>query len=141
MFTIEVTCRQIFFNALSVKSVFFISRLRGNLKCIPNIDDEIVNYNGATIRIIKYIINNNSYYLATNLIDKNEYTIEVLKQLYGKRWVVEEYFKYIKTNTNMTTNNAKNIDDLMKSVYGYLIVSRVIDILVRIMGRIKTIVS
>ena len=45
------------------------------------------------IRVIRYMINNKSYYLATNLFDDKEFTIDVLTQIYHYRWTIEEKFK------------------------------------------------
>ena len=49
--------------------------------------------NGADIRIVKYAIDNKSYYMATNLIDAEHFPISYIKENYGHRWTVEEYFR------------------------------------------------
>lgn len=124
-----------FFNQLTQKEIFFVCRLRENMKIIPkNSNDTVVDFNGTQIRVIKYIIDKVTYYLGTNLMDKNEYSIDILKQIYANRWSIEEYFKYIKTNTNFANIKANKKEDLIKSISGHLIVSRIINLLVQIMG-------
>ena len=63
--------------------------------------------NGADIRIVKYAIDNKSYYMATNLIDAEHFPISYIKENYGhrlrqrrnrlgvtpNRWTVEEYLR------------------------------------------------
>ena len=74
---------------------YFICRIKKNTIAIDtNQDDIIFIKNSITLRIIKYDINNTLYYLCTNLIDI--YNIDTLKQLYHKRWLIEENFKLIK---------------------------------------------
>jgi hypothetical protein len=40
-------------------------------------------------------------FLFTTLIDNNKYTPEALAQLYGQRWQVELYFRYVKTQMEL----------------------------------------
>jgi hypothetical protein len=47
------------------------------------------------IRLIKYVINGNSYCIGTTLMEKH-YTIEVLKEVYYARWGIEELYKVSK---------------------------------------------
>jgi len=47
------------------------------------------------IRLIKYVINKKIYVLLTTILDENV-TVNVLKEIYKKRWNIEEYFKSIK---------------------------------------------
>jgi hypothetical protein len=79
-----------------------IVRLKSNSSLInhnnDNDNDIIINetYYG---RIVKYIINNNEYYLLTNL-DRNIFDSNIIKEMYHRRWDVEEYFKLLSLNTN-----------------------------------------
>ena len=47
------------------------------------------------IRLIKYVIDGNSYCIGTTLMDK-QYTIDVLKEVYHARWGIEELYKISK---------------------------------------------
>ena len=95
---------------LNEKNLEFIFRIKKDSKFIDNkIDDNIKEIKHDNIkyrlRIVKYIINNNNYYLATNLFDKNEYSINILKNLYHERWTIEEYFKLVKKNMTLSRFN------------------------------------
>ena len=55
-------------------------------------EDAIVRVKNLNIRVITYKINENNYYLATNLLDKDEFKISTLMQIYHDRWTIEEKF-------------------------------------------------
>ena len=57
---------------------------------------------------MKYTINNKSYYLETNLVDKDLFTIDVLKEYYHERWEIEEYFEYMQNLFTKEYNKKKN---------------------------------
>ena len=67
-------------------------------------DDYHTTIHDVPIRIIKYriAINNSfqNYYLLTNL---HEFSVDELKDLYFKRWSVEEYYKKIKNHLKSGT--------------------------------------
>jgi IS4 transposase len=52
-------------------------------------------------RIIKYVIGQKYFYILTNLMDQNDYPIEMLIQTYHQRWEIEEYFKFMKHNMKL----------------------------------------
>ena len=45
------------------------------------------------MRIVKYLINKDPYYILTNLIDKDKYSYQYLQQAYKGRWTVVWRFK------------------------------------------------
>ena len=116
-----------FFDHMNKNNLFFICRIKENSLYISKTsnDDVIKNKNGNYVRIISYKINNKSYYISTNLLNKNEYSISVLKQIYHKRWNVEEYFKYIKMNMSISKNNEKQEKNIKKTLLANLIVSQI----------------
>lgn len=117
-------------------NIEYVCRLRKNLKIInKDSDDEIIYKNGNPTRIVHYKINNDDHYLATNLIDKENFTINSLKELYHKRWTVEEFFKYIKQNMDANRINEKTYYDIRKSMYSFMIISRIVDVLCLIKGQ------
>ena len=97
--------------------LFYICRMRENSLLIDNTKDDFTTKmkNGADIRIVKYAIDNKSYYMATNLIDAEHFPISYIKENYGhrvrqrrnrlgvtpNRWTVEEYFKYAKQTLSL----------------------------------------
>jgi len=70
---------------------------KDNASMISDKNNNIINVSVINsiikIRVICYMINNKSYYLATNLFDDKEFTIDVLTQIYHYRWSIEEKFK------------------------------------------------
>ena len=89
---------------------------------------------GKKRRIVTYKIGQNEYYLISNLFDTIEYPTEVMKQLYHKRWRIEEFFKYLKANTNFAVMKEHTRNALMKNIYGQLIVCRIVELLKYIQG-------
>jgi len=110
------------FGCMDKNNLLYICRLRDNSSYISGKDDVIVEENGIKIRIIKYVINNKSYYMATNVYD---YSISLIKQIYHDRWQIEEYFKYIKQNMNLAKINEKREKDIKKTILSQLIVSQI----------------
>lgn len=125
---------QVLFKKLTDMNIHFLCRLRDNSIIIPTNCNDHVTYldNGCKIRVIKYVIGKNSYYLGTNLFDTTEFSIEILKQLYHKRWDIEEFFKYIKDNMNFGYMDEKSQKAIKKTIYGQLIVSKLSCLLVHI---------
>ena len=71
-----------------------------------NTNDTIINFElnddlQIKLRMLKYKINKDDYYILTTLIDKNKYSIDCLKNLYKKRWNIETDFRYSKYNLSM----------------------------------------
>lgn len=67
------------FKCMNDKKLFFLCRLRDNNKYISSIDDNIVIEDGYKLRIIKYIINDKPYYVASNIID---YSKDMIQNIY-----------------------------------------------------------
>lgn len=125
-----------FIDELQKLGIMYVCRLRKNIKIIPkDSDDKILYKNDNPIRIVNYKINNTDHYIATNLIDRDEFTINSLKELYHKRWTVEEFFKYIKQNMDTNHINEKTYNDIRKSMYSYMIISRMVDVICLIKGQ------
>ncbi len=127
------------FKLLDDKGIQYICRLRGNTKGIdPEVNDTIINGpNNVIMRVVSYNINDSRYHLATNIFDKQEFTIQILSDLYHKRWKIEEYFKYLKSNTNFDKMLEKDKISIMKTIYAQLIVTRIVNILALIKGHHK----
>jgi len=53
--------------------------------------------NNFRLRIVRYKIGKQDYFLATTLFDKAQYPISYLMDLYHSRWDIEEHFKFFKT--------------------------------------------
>jgi len=117
-------------------------------------DDMITNLNGRQMRIVKYTLqtppeihpkNSSSnkivlrlknpickrkmatYYLITSLTDVNQYPVSKLKELYHRRWSVEEYYKKIKRNFISGTFHSR----CMTSLETELLVQQLINLLTR----------
>ena len=88
-------------------------------------------HNNSNIRIIKYYIDGNLYYLATNLYDQDEFNIDKLKILYHDRWQVEELFKYIKKYFTFESMQITSIKNINKIIYSELIICRIAELLIK----------
>jgi hypothetical protein len=61
----------------------------------------------------------------------------MFKDIYHKRWSVEEYFKYIKRSMNLNEIDEKSMESLMKTIYCYLIISTLVRALINVYGPCK----
>jgi hypothetical protein len=113
-----------FFKELVSKKLSFICRIKENSNYIdPKQTDYIVTTQAGTkIRVIKYVIKKESYYIATNLFDISAAEI---KSIYHDRWTVEEYYKYVKQNMKLAKVNEQREADIRKTVMAHLIVSQI----------------
>ncbi len=110
------------------KKLNVLFRLKDNYKFVKdfinlNVNDHEFNYkfknkkDAVRMRLIKYKIRKETYYLLTNLIDKNKYGLEYLKDLYKKRWEVETDFKYSKLYLSLENINSRKINQTKQDVY------------------------
>ena len=138
MYLIEGICEDMF-DFINANKLFYICRMRENAAVwrfsamiadllIDSTKDDFTTQmkNGAGIRIVKYAINNKNYYMATtnaqsayvififiktNLLDAQHFPISFIKENYGHRWTVEEYFKYVKQTLSL--NKLQESKELM----------------------------
>jgi len=114
-----------FFKKLEELNLRYVCRLRYNMSFIPKDNvDTVVRCNNINIRVVTYKIGENYYHLATNLLDKNEYKISTLMQIYHDRWTIEEKFKLMKSNFHFQKTNFKDDVSIKKSIYCQLIIMR-----------------
>ena len=110
---------------LSNKQLYFIIRMKRNSLIVKemikrNINEYYSLDNFEMIRIVRYKVNNEDYYLCSNIFDKS---INDLKIMYHKRWFVEEYFKTLKCNLKSNNFNCKNIKNNKQELYVQLILT------------------
>ena len=117
-------------NEIAKTNIFFICRLKKNLKIIDieNLNNDYLinnpNNDGSQLRIIKYEVKNSKFCLLTNLLNNEEFDLTNIQNIYRKRWSVEEYFKTLKHVTNFKNNNEDKLINIQKSMYCYLIISK-----------------
>ena len=142
------------------------SQLRGNIKK-NNTNKKLIEDLKTNNRVITYDIsinktiydkNNkeliveckNKYTLITNILDKNNYDDNKIKDIYNDRWLknkkfliffrkIEEYFKFIKNNFKISYLREKNITNNKKLIYCNLIITYFSSILDKIYMKKKTI--
>lgn len=126
-----------FFKTLHLNNIKYICRIRKNTKIINQYNEDSVikiTIDGININLrnINYNINDNRYFILSNLMDNKEYTVDKIKQFYHNRWDIEEYFKYLKKYHNIEHLTNDNINKIYKSIYASLITSKIIFILASI---------
>ena len=123
----------------------FLIRVSCNLKIVKKlnelgVNDYITKYRKKKVRVIKYslpekqykiaknsnqtkymCVKNNPtiYYLVTTLLDKNEYPIEKLIEMYHQRWSVEENFKRMKGKFRHGTYHFENLKPIKCEIYAH----------------------
>ncbi len=68
------------------------------------------------IRFVKYWINDVQYVLATSLLNQKKYPINSLKDLYHKRWGIEEHYKTMKEHVQIEQFHCKKIMGIKQEI-------------------------
>jgi hypothetical protein len=87
-------------------------------KDILKANPEVV-FRPLTIRLIKYEIDGQSYFLATTLID-GRYPKEHFTELYHERWGTEEFYKIVKKLLALETFHAKTVRGVKQEIFANL---------------------
>ena len=99
-------------NTIHDNGSFFVCRMKKSSLLVKymeenDIYDSIQYVHGyGIIRTVKYVINNNSFYMSTN---EFRYDIDYFKKLYHDRWQIEEFYKTIKCNMGLIKMNSIKI--------------------------------
>ena len=92
------------------------------------INNKYTNHTNIKFRLIKYVIDNETYVLGTTLLG-NIFTINLLKQLYNIRWNIEIYFRHIKYDLSFKNMHSK-IEELIKQeIYSHMYITQLTRIL------------
>ena len=116
------------FSQINKTNNYFVCRIRDNSLIINKTKNEqiINNYNGINfVRVINYKINDKYYHIITN-VPSSMYTYDEIKNIYHKRWNIEEYFKFIKYNMKMDKFTEKDWNSIKLSVYMNFIISKLV---------------
>jgi hypothetical protein len=112
------------------------------LKFVCRITEPVyLNKKSNMYRYVEYKINNNNYYLITNLINEKKYTTNALADIYHSRWKIEEYYKFIKSSITYDTIRQKQLDSIIKTTYAVLIVSQLTYLFAHIFSKNNKIVN
>ena len=129
------------------KKVHPIFRLQGNLgnkEIMEFIDsnntDKVIEYNPSvtvkheikkrgikidckpiSMRLIKYKINDETYIIGTTLTDSNKYQPDLFKELYHKRWNIEELYKISKIITDLEIFHSKTERGVKQEIYAHFV--------------------
>jgi hypothetical protein len=124
-----------------------IFRLQGNLgnkEIMEFIDsnntDKVIEYNPSvtvkheikkrgikidckpiSLRLIKYKINDETYIIGTTLTDSNKYQPDLFKELYHKRWNIEELYKISKIITALEIFHSKTERGVKQEIYAHFV--------------------
>ena len=72
------------------------------------------------IRLIKYVIDGTCYCIGTTLMDE-QYTIEVLKEVYHDRWGIEELYKVSKTMVEVNDFHGRSERAVKQELYAHFV--------------------
>ena len=75
--------------------------------------DDIFQINEIDFKVIKYIINENNYYVGTTDINLNT---DKLQQMYWFRWTIEEFYKKVKHTMKGEFFNVKHVKTLRQTI-------------------------
>ncbi|WP_141730814.1 IS4 family transposase [Oligoflexus tunisiensis] len=73
------------------------------------------------LRLVKYRIKGNLYYLVTTLLDKDAYSPDRLMDLYAKRWDIEDLFKTLKRVTEIETFHGRCESSVKQEIFAQML--------------------
>ena len=89
------------------------------------------------IRLLRYKICGEDYYLATTLLDQEKYPARSLMDLYHARWGIEESFKYLKQRLQLQKFNSRHPTGIKQEIAASLIMDLLTSIMTIRTGRTK----
>lgn len=87
----------------------------------------------STIQLRVLVIeldNNEKEYLITTLLDSEKFTYEMFKDLYNKRWGIEENYKFLKVKIEIENFSTKTPSGIEQEFYGTIFMSNVKELLI-----------
>lgn len=75
-----------------------------------------------SFRIVRFPISDSKYETIITNLDRNEFTVEEIKELYSKRWSVETSFRELKYNVGLSNFRSKKAFCILQEIYSRLIV-------------------
>ena len=113
---------------LRKRKIHYIFRIKEDSKFIP--DNIKIQENAEAIvfnnnRIVKYSIGTKSFYMLTDLKEK-DYPLDTIKQMYHERWQIEESFKFQKNSLKLDEIPLRNSDRIEKLMPYFLLVSKIV---------------
>ncbi len=80
-----------------------------------------ISFAPLTIRLVKYIINNQVYVCATTLLDQIKYPTECFSDLYHSRWGIEELYKISKSFIDVEDFHSQTLRTVRQELYAHLL--------------------
>ena len=80
-----------------------------------------IDFKPIVIRLIKYVINDETYLCATTLTDQAKYPTSCFCDLYHSRWGIEELYKVSKTFINVEDFHSQTERTVKQELYGHLL--------------------
>lgn len=108
---------------LKIYPIFRMSTIYVAVRKSLPLDDQIVtitNISGKEqlkIRLVKYMMNSEKYIIGTTLFDKIKYPHEDIKNLYHRRWDIEEQFDFLKNTAGMKYLHTKSENCVKQELY------------------------
>ena len=76
------------------------------------------------LRLIKYKVKNETYVLATTLLDKKKYPRKIFSDVYHSRWGIEEMYKTLKSVLGTIDFHGKSLKNVEQEIFaGFLLIT------------------
>lgn len=111
------------YNELLEKEINIIFRLKSTYLFVrkfieSNKNDDVVTITTGKktkeIKLVKYIQNNETYILGTS---NKDFTLDMLKEIYHKRWQIETQFNYLKSVLSLENISSKSLNRIRQDIY------------------------
>ena len=79
------------------------------------------SFYGLSFRIARFQISEDTYETVLTNLDKEQYPLEKLKQLYALRWGIETSFRDLKYTIGMLDFHSKKVMCIQQEIYAHLI--------------------
>lgn len=88
-------------------------------------------YYPVDFRVVRIKIGDNKYESIITNLDRNEFSFEEIKRLYGMRWGIETSFRELKYAVGLSAFHAKNRNSIKQEIYAKLLFYNFSEILIR----------
>lgn len=83
------------------------------------LDDK--DYYVITFRVVRFKLKDNSYECIITNLDKKEFSVDEIKELYHMRWGIETSFRELKYSTGMLAFHSKKVEFVKQEIFARLL--------------------
>ena len=81
-------------------------------------------------RVVRFKISEDSYEVILTNLDRETFSPDIIKELYGKRWGIETSFRNLKYTVGLLHFHSKKVDFIFQEIYARLIMYNFFELII-----------